>query len=276
MAVNNYDAIISALTSGKGRKFSFFKTSQTTDAAGAPCLSWRATGIPGAGSVPATGAGTIPTKDTAGAIFFANASGADNSYLTKFGMGGATLGTAWLIDICWFNSGLSGTVATAQSFTSTPLTRYTTGDDLEIGLVCWTTTGTTAVNVTTSYTNQAGTTARTTPSVAFWTGGYGGGTVAPTADQMQILPLQAGDYGVRAMASVTLSATTGTAGNFGAMIFKRLATIAWSANVYLERDLVLQTTSLPEKQDDACLAILYIPSTTSTGNNHGLIELVEG
>jgi hypothetical protein len=276
MVLANYDAIIAALTNGLQEVTPFQKASQTTDAAGAPCLSWRAVGNPSAGAVPATGAGTIPTKDTAGAIFMANPTA--NLYLTKFGMGGATQNIAWLIDILWFNSGLNGTTTTAQTFTSTALTRYsgTAAAGNEIALICWTATGSTATTITATYTNQAGTAAKVTPAVNFWTGGLGGGTVPPTADQFQVLPFASGDTGVRALADVDLLASTLTAGDFGACIFRRLAMVGFNANQYVERDLVLQTTSLPERFDDACLALVIIPSTTSTGNYFGVVEAVEG
>src|SRR4029453_5122973 len=99
MVLANYDAIISALTNGLQEVAPFQKASQTTDAAGAPCLSWRAVGNPSAGGVPTTRAGKNTTKDTAGGMFIANPTA--NLYLIKFGMGGVTQNIAWLIDILW-------------------------------------------------------------------------------------------------------------------------------------------------------------------------------
>jgi len=274
LAFTNYDAIIAALTAGKQDHRSIFKGSQTADAAGVPVFTWRGAGTPAAGAVPATGSGTVPTRDTTGAIYMANGVTANTAYFLKYGVGGATQGTSWLVDVCWFNSGLSGTVITAQTINSLALTRYTTGEDLLIALICWTATGTTASNVTVSYTNQDGTAGRTTTSVAFWTGGYGGGALAPTADQVQLLPLQAGDRGARSIQSLTLSASTLTAGNFGVMLLKRLAVVSYEAARYNERDLVLQTSNLPQKIDSACLSTIHVPNGTSTGLWYGNIHVV--
>jgi len=277
MVLTSYDDIINALTSGKQEKVFYYLTSTTTKATGIPHFLWRAVGFPGSGSVPATGAGTVPTSATAGALVVANPTAPDLSYFTKFGLGSQSQSISLLlIDVLWFNSALSGTVATAQTINSSALTRYTTGDGVYIGLVCWTATGTTASNVTVSYTNQAGTAGRTTPSVALWTGGWGGSTLGPVADQFQGLPLQAGDSGVRSIQTLTLSASTLTAGSFGAMLYKPIATITSAATAYSERDLVLQTPGLIQKQDSACLQFILVPGAAAVHNLFGFVETVEG
>ena len=280
----NYDSIISALTNSvtsKESNYWFYKNTLTADAQGSPTFYWRATGIPVVGAVPATGVGTLPTKDTVGAMFLRNATAPDNSYLTTFDMYiDGTVGdynSFMLVDVLWFNSGLSGTVITAQTINSSALTRYTGTNSAGnyLGLVCWTATGSTASNVTCSYTNQAGTAGKTTPSVVFWTGAFGAGAIAPTADQVQILPLALGDTGIRSIESLTLSASTLTAGNFGAMIFRPLATLTQLVTTGMTRDLVLQIPSLPQKINDACLSIITVQSTTSLSKYIGSIKVIE-
>ena len=264
-----YDDIINSLSAlGRGQILKWCKLSMTAEAAGVPNLMWR--GLPGliaAGAVPDTGVGTIPTSSTAGAIPFTNAAGGRTMHALWVAAGGVTASGFILTDILWFGSGLSGTVTTEQVINSTALTRNTGGIGNQIALICWTATGTTAVNVTVNYTNSAGVAARTTVSVALWTGGFGGGTLAPTANQMQIVPLQAGDLGVRSIEGLTLSASTLTAGDFGVCIFKPVVNtmLNYPANTSIVKDLVLQTPSLEQVNDNACLVPIWIPSGTTTG-----------
>lgn len=131
-----------------------------------------------------------------------------------------------LIDRLVHSGGLSGAVATAQT-TNLPtaaLPRFTNGDGVMIGLRIWTQIGATATTVTASYTNQAGTPGRTTPAVVI-----GGGSFRE-ATRLLVLPLQDGDTGVRSVESVTLAATTDTAGNFGVVLFKPLAVLPQDIN----------------------------------------------
>jgi hypothetical protein len=128
-------------------------------------------------------------------------------------------GAIILVDRLSHQGGLSGTSTAAQT-TNLPtaaLTRYTGGDGVMIGLQIYTQIGATSTTVSASYTNQAGTPGRTTPLAAFGNSGY------REALRVIQLPLAAGDTGVRAVASVTVTATTGTAGAFGVVLFKPLA-----------------------------------------------------
>ena len=131
------------------------------------------------------------------------------------------------------------------------------------------------MTVTASYTNQAGTSGRTTTSVNFWSGGLGQATVPPTANQVQFLPLQSGDYGVRAVASVTLSASTLTAGNFGVFLFKPLATTTRGINSAMENDYIIQTSSLPEIQDSAYLGVLMGFTSAAASITSGYLDIVQ-
>jgi hypothetical protein len=85
------------------------------------------------------------------------------------------------------------------------------------------------------------------------------------------IPLQAGDTGVESIESVTVTATTGTAGNFGVCMFKPLAMISLeSATGAMPLDSVSTGCiigSLAEIDPDACLAISVFSavSTSLTG-----------
>jgi hypothetical protein len=130
-----------------------------------------------------------------------------------------------------------------------------------IGLSIYAAVGTTATTVTASYTNQDNTSGRTTPAVVF------GGTGFNAAGRMILLPLQEGDSGVRQVASVTIAASTGTAGNFGVVLFRPLLAICVS-----DSSAVAPIASLingcscggaPTILNDACLFLLNVSTGTS-------------
>jgi hypothetical protein len=87
------------------------------------------------------------------------------------------------------------------------------------------------------------------------------------------LPFAAGDTGVRAVASVTNAATTGTVGNFGVTLFKPLAAIhvdRYRANVVA--DFVGGGLfPLEEIVDDACLQLMQIAPASNPANGVNLI-----
>jgi hypothetical protein len=168
-----------------------------------------------------------------------------------------------LVDLLNVNGGLSGTVTTAQT-TNLPtaaLTRHTSGEGVMAGIVIYTTLGTTATTITISYTNSSGVGSRTSTATSFGATGFReGGLLIP-------IPLQAGDTGVQSIESVTVTATTGLAGNFGVCLFKPLAMISLeSATGVMPLDAVSTGCiigSLCEIDPDACLTIIAFSSLTT-------------
>jgi hypothetical protein len=51
--------------------------------------------------------------------------------------------------------------------------------------------------------------------------------------------------------------------------------VPWVANSWTERDLVIQMANLPRILDDACLALMVLASTTSTGMIYGRLVAAE-
>jgi len=276
MTVNNMQELRQALDDGKMIKRLFSKSSYTPDTTGTPMLLTNVAGIPPVITTPSTA--VVPDRTTTGAIHFPTPQGSNNSFIMGMGHTSDQARPIMLADILSWQGGLSGTVITAQT-TNLPtaaLTRYTDGVGVMLGLACWTATGSTAVNVTASYTNQAGTTGRTTVSVNFWGGGFGAVSAAPTATQFQALPLQSGDYGVRAVASVTLSASTLTAGNFGVFLFKPLAMVANYVPDYTgETEYIVHSSMMSEIQDNAFLTILTGMSGTAATITAGYINILQ-
>lgn len=144
-------------------------------------------------------------------------------------------------------SGLSGTVLSAQSVNSAALpSRATGGANVEAWIEVYTGLGSTARTMTVSYTSQAGTAGRT-----------GGVALAASmkAGEMRPIALQGGDTGVRSVESLTLSGTTGTAGDFGVTLLRRLANVA-VLGTYGVAQADAFDLGLPSIDANACLAFM--------------------
>jgi hypothetical protein len=195
--------------------------------------------------------GPIPAVSTGRLTFL----GGRFSFIPTSTGGGGMAGI--MIDLLNINGGLSGTVTTPQT-TNLPtaaLTRYTSGEGVMAGIVVFSTVGTTSTTITISYTNQAGTSGRTSTATSF------GNTNFREVRILIPIPLQAGDTGVRSIESVTLAGTTGTAGDFGVCLYKPLAMISFEdvSGGQAPLDAVSSNCiigSLCEIHPDACLTFL--------------------
>jgi hypothetical protein len=260
------DKLVAALP---GQHRHLFKASQTAEGAGTWHSLWKAAGSPGAGSTPPAGNGQTPTRLTAGAITLVNPSGANKLYLARFSAAGATAGTVILYDRLWHNSGFSGNITTAQTIATPPtLTRPDAdGADVELWGEVYTAMGATASVFTATYTNQDGVAGRAAT--------YSMPANALSVGQMFPFLLQAGDTGVRTVSQVQLSAATGTAGDFGLVLLRRLAEVPITVvNVLADRDAF--ALGMPEVFPDACLALQVLCTGTVTGNIMAAVEFIEG
>lgn len=268
---------IADLTSYKARLLapdqivSWTKTGMTLASAGRGTWStW--TQSPNTGSAPTTAA--VPDRTTTGALVDVNSffnGGAGNLRILRqiIATSQNALGFLILYDRLSHQGGLSGIVTGAQT-TNLPtaaLTRYTTGDGVWACLEIYTALGTTtATTATISYTNQAGTSGQTSQPVAT------GATGSVEAHRLLPMNLAQGDTGVRAVASVTLAASTGTAGNFGVTLIKPLLMIPCVATLNVEIDSLLgMCCQFPEIVDNACLGLLYW-----NGNGNGSSGAIVG
>lgn len=259
--------------SGTPENLWFFKSARdggaaaTAPIAGRPASLWRYDGQPSAGATPTTVA--IPDNTTTGGLKQTNPGGGRTKWLTQFWAAGLNPGTVILYDRLLHIGGLSGTTTTAQTVGGT-LTRYTDG----VGNMAWceiyTIIGTTGTTITMDYTDQDGNSGQTSAAVAI------GGTGFREVSRVIMLPLAAGDTGIQAVASVDLLASTGTAGNFGVTVGHPLAyanidgtgTVGW-------RDFVSGLPGMPEVKTGACLALLWVPTTTTAPELFGGCAFVE-
>lgn len=177
-----------------------------------------------------------------------------------------SFGTSTLIvvDLLNISGGLSAIVTTEQTtnLPSAPLTRYTDGKGVFAGLIIWTAIGGTITTVSINYTNQDGISEQISPLSFFPSSALTGDR---NPGRIYLIPLAPGDTGVRAVKSLTLSASTGTiAGNFGVILFKPLAMMAVSSSQVI--DAVSTggfTGSLCKIFPNACLSGFLCPSATT-------------
>ena len=253
-----------------GQELLFYKpaTSQGSNFQGAS--SWTTAGEPPAGSAPTTVVQC--TRSTTGAIRgWVDPTGGAKTYLAAFGVFSVTPSAPpTLYDRLIHSGGLVGNLATTQTTNlgSPPAIPRgdTNGVDVECFLEIYTGLGATPATATISYTNQDGTAGRSgTASIP----------ASVTTHSMLPVTLAAGDYGVRSVQSVTLSISTGTAGNFGITLLRRI----WHAGVIasslpIEDDWIMG--ALPVVEDNACLAIMAPQSAGAMNVNAGFIRLIQG
>lgn len=261
MTITSLDGLVAATRT----TLPFYKISSTALSNTLQSL-WKTTNLPLAGVTPPTGSGEAPSKTTLGAFNFSEVGGSTLIYCGRAVLTMATLGTMLLYDRLVHTSGLSGNITTEQTVNSTALTRYTDGIGVELFLEWYTPTGSTASTVTIVYTNSSGTTGRTATATI---------QASPVAGTMQNIPLQSGDIGIRSVQSITLSAGTGVAGNFGITLVKRLIDINTDAvnagKVFGPFDVGLPTIAAAP-----CLALAVQTSTTYTGIISGSLGLLQG
>lgn len=265
MAITTVDGMVAALAAAP--VIPFLKAMPTAKAAGTFQSLWTAPGLPGSGATPATGSGAVPTSATAGALSFTNPTGGLLTYLAHLAYVGGIAGSLILYDRLVHTSGLSGTTTGAQTVNSTAITRpNANGDNVEAFIEWYAATGASAATITVSYTNQAGTAGRSSGAFTI--------QATPVVGQMQQIPLQAGDTGVQSVQSVTLSVSTGTAGNFGITLLRRIGEIGSQASSMAIEDYL--ATGSPQVQDSACIAGMVFVSATTAMTLTGQLKLPQG
>lgn len=287
-SIDTWDALVAAQDSQRNPSVYVSKATSLVANTSARWLdSWAASGNGfDVGAVPT--AAVVPTTATVGAVgqrdgTLQNSGGSLKNWLVaaelvpQFGATVATPGLWLLCDRLSHQGGLSGTTTGAQT-TNLPtaaLTRYTSGEGVMAGLSIYSQLGASGTTVTASYTNTASTAGQATQAVAI------GATAFREVNRLILLPLASGDTGVKSVESVTLAASTGTAGNIGVVLFKPLAAFCTFPGIdELRAEPVLTGTmfgGLPEIVDDACLFWVRVAPSGGGGIDQidGFITIAE-
>lgn len=278
MAITTLDGLVNALGNNSSR-FLMDKASISNAAAGQYHSLFRATGQPGQGAIP--GAAATCNNTLTGAMNFAQQTAPATSY---GGWSNAVCSnsavTIEIHDRLMHMGGLNGTLTTAQTV-AVNLNGVTAdnmvarvGDsnfsDVQWWMEWYTDTGATASNATIAVTYNDGTTGNLTTQAV-------GGTVR--ASRMiplnLLIPAAAAGKFIRAVDTITLSASTATAGSFGVTatrprmtmplpLANKTETFDWAA------------LGLPEIFNSSCLFPIQLASTTTTGTVRGGGKIAHG
>jgi len=283
MAITTLDGLVSALA-GNTSRVVIDKASLANQTAGGFVSLWRATGQPAQGAIPGTTPAS-PTSATTGAMGFANQTAPVESYLAwMFLASGNASMSPEVHDRIAHMGGLVLNSTAAQTINgatgidlgsaglNVPVVRL--GDanysDVMWWLEVYTDGGATASNATINVT-YGDTTSGNLSVVAV------GGTLR-AGRMLPLTPLiPTGDQGkfIRRINSVTLSANTTTAGNFGFTATRpRTATTVALANKTEVFDWA--ALGLPGIANDACLQLVLLTSTTSSGTLRGGGKIAHG
>lgn len=270
--ITTRDEIVAALSTAQ--VYLINKASITTQVAGGWSSLWRATGTPAQGAIP--GAAVVCTDALLGSLGTVPAPGVGqrNAILAAAMAAGTAGPLVCIVDRLAHMGGLSGTVASPSSQTVNVSVTTLAGtrcasdySDVRWWLEIYTDVGTTAVTATVDYTDSGGTGRTTTLS-------FGGASPANRAGRIfPIVPQASTPLPIRSVESVTLSATTGTAGSFGVTATREIATIALPpvANFAVAYDWA--QLGAPTVHEDACLSLIMLCTTTITGALVGSIKI---
>lgn len=278
MTISTRDQLIDALANNSDR-IVIDKASLANAAAGQLHSLWRATGTPGQAAIPAAAA--LCNSALTGALGFSNQTAPATSYLGWVAMACSNDAVTMEVhDRLGHMGGLSGTVATAQTVNldvstaglNVPSERL--GDanfsDVQWFAEWYTDTGSTAVTLTVNVTYGDNS-----------TGNLSTISLAATRRASFLIPLlgyiPAADSGkkIKKINTCTLSATTGTAGSFG-FTASRLRSVMPLPVANKAEIFDWAALGLPEVPNDACLWLLQLASTTTTGTVRGGGKLVHG
>ena len=278
MAITTRDQLIDAMGNNASR-IVIDKASIANAAAGQFHSLWRATGQPGQGAIPAASA--VCDHTLVGAMGFRQQTAPATSYgAWANAVCSNSAVTIEIHDRLMHMGGLSGIVTIAQTV-SVNLNGVTANNmverlgDSNFSDVQWwaewyTDTGATASNATVAVTYNDGTTGSLTTFAA-------GGTVR--AGRMiplnNLIPAAAAGKFIRSIDTVTLSASTGTAGSFGFTATRPRMTMPLLLANKMEAFDWAQL-GLPEIFNSSCLSLIELCSTTSTGTVRGGGKIAHG
>jgi hypothetical protein len=259
MAFLNSGELLPALLSGAREQFS--KATVASQIAGLYCSLWLSAGYPTVGATP--GAAAVCSDATTGAHKLPARTGGQDRVIGHSFMNFTLAGNTLIFeDRMAHMGGLNGTLTTAQTVsldasvtTSNLVERRGASDysELKWYLEWYTATGATGVNATVAVTYVDDTTSNIVIALP--------ATVAASR-RYEIQPTN-GKF-IKSVQSVTLSATTGTAGSFGVTVCRPIVHIITDVN---NKGLNFDWAQLGAREvyDNSCLTTSVLCNATATG-----------
>lgn len=265
MSITNHEDFFTSIIDSK-RVYFYLKGSITNPVGSTTGYAslWTVAGIPTAGDIPANTV-AYPTSGTKGSIFFSTPSGGNSLYIfsipqcrAQYAINGPTYIIA---DRLAHIGGLSGIITADQTVgldasDSSLNTRRGASNYSELlwGIEWYENTGLTSVDVTVTYTNQNNVANRTFTAASI------GGT-ARTGRFIPIIPMT-GDF-IKSVQKVNLSASTGTAGNFGITCYRGLTSVSSPHSSRASSNAVAKL-GLPLVDPNACLSLLFFGNANTS------------
>lgn len=276
-AANARNEVMNALANNNSRLV-IDKASIANAVAGQLFSMWRATGQPGQAAIPGT-TPAIPTSATLGAFAFTNQTSPVESYLAWIGglVSSNNASGVEIYDRVAHMGGLVLNVTTQQNITG--LNLATLGlvadrlgsanySDVRWFLEVYTDGGATASNATINVTYHDDTSGNL--NVQAVGGTLRAGRLIPLTP---LIPTGSQGKFIKGINSVTLSASTGTAGNFGFTCTRQRT--ACPLNTALKQESFdWAQLGLPGVPNDSCLQLIVNCGTTSTGTVRGQGKIV--
>lgn len=224
---------------------------------------WTAIGVPTAGAVPT--AAVVCDNTLLGALNLPGVAGGNSRYIDESLLSSNVANFALhVVDRVIHSGALNGTLVTAQAVNTLALPARAPAAGVEWFLEFYIATGATASTATVAVTYTDTTTANLTAAVA---------ANQAVRTQVQIIPT-VGKI-IASVQNVTLSISTGTAGNFGITAQQRVGIAASSVVAGVPDRLASILRNVPT---NACLALVSdIGTTGSTAATcSGFLGLIEG
>lgn len=281
-AFASVDAVVAAVTSGKGQILPFQKTGLAVAAIGNATDLWTRSGYPSAGAAAgAAPTGTTPTSANLGALPFKNIGVANSGHYLSWSLTSSVINNSLLLYDRIFAVAKTMNSTAAENVTGVP-TRYqnqTAGtNDYIGGNFCFPANPTTVLAATAhnwngQYTNQAGTAAQA------FSQGTGLSACAVGAIDLAVnnwfLGLASGDTGVKALTQMTCSALVAT-GTIDFVMGHPIAVNACPiANIAAFDDGLYTSINLASIFDNAALSFIELPKPATTATNYsGIVRAV--
>ena len=267
MPITTLDQVIS----GSQQPRIFSKATSPTLVAGRPFTYWATPGNPGAGTWDATLNGVAVYANNAGSLQFTNPT-SGSTYLSRLQASATQAGTLMLVDRLWHNGGYTITATTPQNITQPTLpardwSGTTAGNGVFAAAMLSVASGAGTPTITINYTNSSGANGRTSTNVL--------ATAATSvAGSWYMMGLQAGDNGIRNVASLTLSATW-TSGTLNLGLFRLIAALEMP-QAFVPNAIDALTSGFPILYNDSALEFVFMPNTTTASTIQGQVAWTQG
>lgn len=272
MGFASIDAFVKALTGGRKQEWRFTKIgsagNETPEAAGSWVSYYLAAGSPGAGTAPSTSWADF--NNGSGSVYF-NDVASQKRYLYSIEACATVSGTLLVYDrLGHINLNANSLVSTGnKTITAVLPARYSGADAEDLhNIEAWievtevTATTTTVLDMN-SYTNSAGTSARDGAAITF-------PATATNVGWMSALPLQAGDKGVSAIATINVNTASTTTGEINVMLVRPIAFVPVVAN--LVTLVGVKDGLIPRRvYDDSSLCFAWLATSTAVVDFWGSI-----